>query len=461
MIGFRQPDQMQMFIDHPMSLICSRLGATAKVASCPDENLADLSAELLSSYRLTRELQIEGMSMEGILNVYQRSDLKPFMIRDILRRWKTYTNEEGYNIMLMTLERSSFDIVHIDMHLTRLYDLKVIEFSNALDILLLSDYDIVGTSTNLIGLWTLLSHEPKWTLYGRGPCKQQLLHHKAYSKVLEYFHGRPNGLAKACSNLTNLRNLLCFEPEWARKYNVVRYLSSNPDLPSIPIGNLDFILEAIDAFEGDVPQVHDEFLSVLKAAGLTERFPSVRRGLDLSPKDILNASNMVFELWRSNGFNTPNALGSWPTNDVQVAKVVMSSVLWVAAYCPSSHDSLVDQLYEIWPVEKLYWGTTKPEYLSLPHWELMRRYGYNLARIGDVRQTLEASFPTALVDEGYHWIWFIFNNFDIEVTKSDATLMPTTFPWWGRDERILEIKRMHRARGLNITYKWETFARTV
>ncbi|CCA77586.1 hypothetical protein PIIN_11563 [Serendipita indica DSM 11827] len=211
----------------------------------------------------------------------------------------------------MTLERSSFDIVHIDMHLTRLYDLKVIEFSNALDILLLSDYDIVGTSTNLIGLWTLLSHEPKWTLYGRGPCKQQLLHHKAYSKVLEYFHGRPNGLAKACSNLTNLRNLLCFEPEWARKYNVVRYLSSNLDLPSIPIGNLDFILEAIIFFEGDVLKVHDEFLSLLKAACLTEsslekrtRTYFVPGYFDLTSRNILNASNMALELWRSNGFDT-------------------------------------------------------------------------------------------------------------------------------------------------------------
>ncbi|CCA68961.1 hypothetical protein PIIN_02821 [Serendipita indica DSM 11827] len=387
----------------------------------------------------------------------------------------------------MTLERSSFDIVHIDMHLTRLYDLKVIEFSNALDILLLSDYDIVGTSTNLIGLWTLLSHEPKWTLYGRGPCKQQLLHHKAYSKVLEYFHGRPNGLAKACSNLTNLRNLLCFEPEWARKYNVVRYLSSNPDLPSIPIGNLDFILEAIDAFEGDVPQVHDEFLSVLKAAGLTERFPSVRRGLDLSPKDILNASNMVFELWRSNGFNTPvsrslavfsdqpifydsasNVLiylhalrhssyrqdlldtlisisATFPTN---FQPKTMSQVLLAFAFCPNNHYSLASLLDNTFD---------KLRSLALPHWELMRKYGYNLARIGDVRQTLEASFPAALVDKGYHWIWFMFNNFNIEVTMTDATLMPTTFPELGPGERISEIKRMHWARGLQMTYKWEHF----
>ncbi|CCA73256.1 hypothetical protein PIIN_07211 [Serendipita indica DSM 11827] len=459
------------------------------------------SKELLSPYRLTRELQIEGMSMEHILDLYGKSNVKPFMIRDILRRWHAYTDERDYKIMLTTLAHNSFDIMHVDMHLTRLYELSPIAFSNALGILSLNDYNIARTYTGLLKLWNLLFHEPEWTPYGGAPCREELLHHKAYSKVLKYFHGRPNGLAKACSNLTNLRNLLCFEPEWARKYNVVRYLSLNLDLPSIPIGNLDFILEAIDIFDGDVFQVHSNFHSLLESAGLTQlsmdersrKYPGTEPTLTMSPKEILDASNMALELWRSNGFDTSIsrlAFEDGPVFDLVISNVLvylhalrrssyrqdvvrtlksisvlfpinspaersMSHVLWVAAYCPNSHNSLVSQLYNMIRLLASYFREiTKSEYLSLPHWELMRQYGYNLARIGDVRQTLEASFPAALVKEGYHWIWFTFNNFDIEVTKTDATLMPTTFLGWGREERILEIKRMHRARGLNITYEW-------
>lgn len=423
-----------------------------------------LSKDLVSSYRLTRELQSEGMSMKHILDVYGKSDLKPFMIRDIFRRWRTYTDKEGYKTMLEILVHNGCDIVYVEMRLHQLYELGHAAFSGILGIIYLNDFDLAGTFMGLIKLWALLYNEPEWTRqYKVGP--------------------RPRRL------------------------------------PSIPINNMNLIVDAVKAFGGDVRKTYNEFLSLLRAAGLTEssieerspnHFPSSMMSiLDLSSKDILHASNMILELWWSKGFNTRNSILLFnnrliidsPTSNILIYlhvlrrhfyshdvintlqsisafcpdqypfEVLTGDALWVAACCPDPipgatlfyHAAVLIQQFTMWyslPDISTYRKLITPRQNPMfPHWALMEQYNYSLAQIEDVNQILQAIFPPALVEEGYHWIWLMLDDFDIEFTKADAAYVSATFPELTPRERIAKIKAIHRRRGLtNMKYTWERFA---
>lgn len=429
-----------------------------------NENLACL----LSSHRLTRELQQEGVPMKNILDVHRKSGLKPFVIRDILRRWRTYANREGYKIMLGALARSGYDIVCVDMHLGQLYELNRAIFSNILTIVGSSNYDLVGM----------------------------------------------------CISFTKLRAILCTEPGWAQQYAVV---SRPPELYPVSIGNLDFLGEAVKAIGF---KTYQEFVRLLTNAGLTRSsikkqklrpLPSPVDSLAYtSSKDILHAANMVMELWRANGFDTSKSsvvLKTWqginkefvkkmplgfPTIGVHVYLRVLrrysytptaEAITWlssphayegwvvrcdaflIAAYNnePISRPSpLVEALmwiryFATWFNQKELLGYSKLlntiEVPLQPHFALMERCDYSFVRVQAVRARLRESFSHDLVAEGYDWVWLMLNDFDIKVTLMDAAVVPEQFSELTPKERVNEIQKMHKKRGvMNMKYTWVQFA---